>query len=66
MTWHVYYKDIYITQCAYEEYARDFIVYNRNCTVVKCDALGEGAVHMDRFTTTEIGFLLHKKTGEWL
>lgn len=66
MTWHVYYLGIYIAQFAYGEHAQDFKTYNRNCTIVKCEQLGEGEVFMDRFTTTEIGFILHHKTGMWL
>lgn len=66
MTWHVYYLGIYIAQFAYEEHARDFETYNRNCIVTKREEVPEKDLFTEKFTTTEIGFILHRKTGMWI
>lgn len=66
MTWHVYYLGIYIAQFVHADHARDFCIYNRNCTTALREYIAEKDLFTERFTTTEIGFLLHNKTGEWL
>lgn len=66
MCYHVYWMGIYIAQFACEAHAQDFQTYNRFCNVTKREEVPDKDLFTERFTTTEIGYILHQRTGHWL